>query len=509
MSYIPWIVIAVYIIVVTAIGIFIGYRKKAARDMESYFNADKSLSSWAVALSVTGMAISGVVYVGVPGNCYANGWTPYLAAALLGSFPGILGTNLLSGRPIRIVSEKLGSYSVTDLCAKMFKERRLSYPSVPAMVIFSIAMLMVQWVTIGNLFTVFLEGVDYTTCMILGVVMVSIYCVIGGNNSNSYVCIAQMLIAVVVSVSLGVFAIHLDGGFVKLNYDLARINPEYVQFGTAGYPMSAAVSVFLMYFLGYIGNPGSVSKYFGIKDKRSGAKCALIQTVSMLLIQFVIFGGLCYRIMAERGVVPFCDNTDTVFPSFVKYFTNPWVSGIVMAAALAAIMSTASTIMITTSSTMVQDILGEMLHKDISGAKGVRYSRISMIIVILLSAVAAIKPNSDILSMGSATFGCFAAVFTPTVFFGLRWRRATKQGALASMWCGLIFIVVTKAASILFGFVWPTKQLFFNDTVWGIFLSIAVFVIVSLATPYQEKDYLPPTRKELKTMKYSPDAYTA
>lgn len=98
----------------------------------------------------------------------------------------------------------------------------------------------------------------------------------GGNNSNAYISIIQMFIALACSIGVGVFAVSLCGGLVEMNVSLASINPEFVQFGTSGYPIRNALSIFLLYFLSYFGNPGCISKFFGLKDKRMAPKCTLI-----------------------------------------------------------------------------------------------------------------------------------------------------------------------------------------------------------------------------------------
>ena len=161
-------------------------------------------------------------------------------------------------------------------------------------------------------------------------------------------------------------------------------------------------------------------------------------------------------------------------------------------------MSTSASLMLSMSTSIVQDVLNEMFKVNISGKKGVTYGRLAMLVITVISAAFALNPNSDILTMGAKTFGCFGAVFTPVILFGLRWRRTTKYGAFASMWGALVFIILTEGASFLFGWQWPVNIFFFDNVVWAIFISILLFVIVSCCSKPEIRDYLPPTRKLLK-----------
>jgi Na+/proline symporter len=327
--------------------------------MESYFNADHDLSPLAVALSACGMAISGVTFLGTPGVVYNGGWGVVIGVTIFGSLPGILMANLWIGRPIRQVSQKLGSYSITDLINKMFNSPSLNYVGVPAIVLFSIFFLIVQWVAIGNLFVVMM-GLSYLPCMVVGVIIVTIYCLVGGNNSNAQVSIFQLLIALFAALYLGFTAVHLSGGLSKMNATLANIDPNLVKVGGSTFPWATIWSMTLLYDLGYMGQPGIVTKYYGIRDKKLFPKCFMAHTCVMVGIVFVVVVGVGYRAMVAQGIAEAVTVSDQVTPLFILNFTNPWIAGLLVAATLAAIMTTAASLMLTTASSVVQDILGNM-----------------------------------------------------------------------------------------------------------------------------------------------------
>lgn len=127
--------------------------------------------------------------------------------------------------------------------------------------------------------------------------------------------------------------------------------------------------------------------------------------------------GFAYCVLNAQGLAPSLDSSNQVVPTFVKLFANPWIAGLIVAAALSVIMSTSASLMLSMSTSIVQDMLSEMLKLNVSGKKGVTYGRFAMLVITIISAAFALNPNSDILTMGAKTFGCFGAVFTPVILF--------------------------------------------------------------------------------------------
>jgi Na+/proline symporter len=75
--------------------------------------------------------------------------------------------------------------------------------------------------------------------------------------------------------------------------------------------------------------------------------------------------------MVAQGITEAIAISDQVTPLFILNFTNPWIAGLLIAATLAAIMTTAASLMLTTASSVVQDIFGNLFKLDISGKRGV------------------------------------------------------------------------------------------------------------------------------------------
>jgi Na+/proline symporter len=125
-------------------------------------------------------------------------------------------------------------------------------------------------------------------------------------------------------------------------------------------------------------------------------------------------------------------------------------------------------------------------------SQGVLYSRISTIIMCLVTVLFAIKPPDLVAWLGNAAFGFFAAGLGPAIVAGVRWRRANKYGAMASMVIGSLTALTLYVLKVQKVYV-PKL-----DTGAIAFLvSIAVIIIISLITPYQKREALPGSVKEI------------
>ena len=106
----------------------------------------------------------------------------------------------------------------------------------------------------------------------------------------------------------------------------------------------------------------------------------------------------------------------------------------------------------------------------------------------MVSGLIALDPPDTVWFIGNAAWGAFAAVFTPALVLGLRWRRATKQGAITSMWVGLILIFGLRALTYSGIWTWPLE---IDMSACVLIATFLVHIVVSLTTPEQEKEWMP------------------
>ena len=163
-------------------------------------------------------------------------------------------------------------------------------------------------------------------------------------------------------------------------------------------------------------------------------------------------------------------NSENVFLEVAKLLFNPWISGVLLAAVLAAVMSTLSCQLLVCSSALTQDIYKTFLNKSASQQQLVWVGRAMVFVIAVIAIIIAQDPNAKVLSMVSNAWAGFGAAFGPLVLLSLLWGRMTRNGALAGMVVGAVTVLV-----------WQHFQWFkLYEIVPGFVLSAIAIVVFSL-----------------------------
>ena len=164
-------------------------------------------------------------------------------------------------------------------------------------------------------------------------------------------------------------------------------------------------------------------------------------------------------------------NPETVFMELTKILFNPWIAGIVLAAILAAVMSTLSCQLLVCSSTLTEDFYKSFLRKNASQKELVWIGRLMVLLIAMLAIWMAGNPESKVLGLVSYAWAGFGAAFGPLIILSLFWRRMTLNGALAGMIVGAIMVIVWKN-------FFSATELY--EIVPGFLCSLIAIVVVSL-----------------------------
>jgi Na+/proline symporter len=333
-----------------------------------------------------------------------------------------------------------------------------------------------------------LLGTSYATGLIVGVVLVGGYCTFGGQTGNIYNDAFQMVVMMIGGILVITLGFQHVGGFTAMNNTLAKARPEMLLPFSDTYGLSfwTFVSFFLLYAVGTVGQPQFTTRFYTIKKVDMLRWAPAIAASCYFVITFFLFAGMIYKAAVLQGKAPALTNPDLAVSQYIVTFMNPTMAGLVLAAAVAAIMSTVSTFIVVAASTVTRDILEQGMGKKLNESQGLLYSRVASIAICLLTVLLAIKPPDLIAWLGNAAFGFLSASLGPALVAGVRWRRANWQGALASMTIGgglALVLYFMKTAKMI------APKL---DTGAIAFLvSIVVMVVVSLMTSEQVRSALP------------------
>ena len=466
-----------YLIMMLAIGVIAYQRTKNSAD---YFLGGRSLGPWPAALSAGASDMSGWLLLGLPGYAYAAGIEAFWLAG--GLLVGTWANWLISAKRLRTYSITTDALTLPEFLSRRFNDKSKLIQTISAffILLFFLFYTSSGLVAGGKLFeTVF--GLDYTTAVIIGTVCVVSYTLFGGFLAVSWTDLVQGLLMAAALMIVPIVA--MDGGFSDLGTSLERINPELLTLwnDSTGKPLSAIAIISLVAWgLGYFGQPHILARFKASrtnKDLTTARRIAVIWTaLSMVGAMLVGIVGLIYVTNSANVTL---DDGEKVFMLLVNAMFHPVVAGILLAAILAAIMSTADSQLLVSSSALAEDFYKQVFKQDASSEEIVMVGRIAVVAISIVALILAMTPDSSVLGLVSYAWAGFGAAFGPAVVLSLYWSKMNRNGALAGIIIGGVTIVVWKQLSGGWFDVY--------EIVPGIILSTIAIVAVSRLTGEPEE----------------------
>lgn len=398
----------------------------------------------------------------------------WLAGGLL---VGTWANWLVNAKRLRTYSITTDSLTLPEFLSRRFNDNSKLIQTISAffILLFFLFYTSSGLVAGGKLFeTVF--GLDYSTAVIIGTVCVVSYTLFGGFLAVSWTDLVQGLLMAAALMIVPIAA--MNGGFTQLNHDLAAINPELLTLwnDAKGEPLSAIAIISLVAWgLGYFGQPHILARFKASrsnKDLITARRIAVVWTgLSMAGAILVGLTGLIF--VTQSGTIGL-DDGEKIFMLLVNSLFHPVIAGILLAAILAAIMSTADSQLLVSSSALAEDFYKQVFKTDASSEDIVRVGRIAVILISLIALFLAMTPDSSVLGLVSYAWAGFGAAFGPALVLSLYWPRMNRHGALSGIIVGGVTIVVWKQLSGGWFDVY--------EIVPGIILSTLSIVVVSLLT---------------------------
>ncbi|MCC2028652.1 sodium/proline symporter PutP [Microbacterium sp. YMB-B2] len=468
-----FIALGLYFAAMLLIG-YLAFRRTT--DHEDYMLGGRDLPPWVAALSAGASDMSGWLVMGLPGAIFLSGLIEaWIAVGLtIGAYLNWL-----------LVAPRLRAYtqvSRNSITVPSFFENRLRDSSRLLRILAGVVILVFFTLYISSGMVaggVFFES-SFNSDYLLGMGLVAgvtlLYTLFGGFLGASFTDVVQGLMMVIALIVVPVAAVIAVGGFGEVGAYIDELAPDHLSLigGTAltGGTILAIVSA-LAWGLGYFGQPHIIVRFMALRSPRE-AKSARRIGMTWMIISLIgaVFSGLVgIAYMAQQGID--LSNPETVVLVMSQTLLHPFVAGLVLAAVLAAIMSTISSQLIVASSALVEDLF-KVVRKDPSPKLLVTLGRLTVLGVGIIAALLAIVPNDTILGLVSFAWAGFGAAFGPIILLSLFWRKLTNWGALAGMFVGAAGVFFWKA-------VWPQMY----ELLPGFVCALLVAVVVSLLT-YRE-----------------------
>lgn len=477
-SWQTYIMIAVYFVVLLFIGYY-GY-KQSTGNLSEFMLGGRSIGPYVTALSAGASDMSGWMIMGLPGSVYSTGLSAMWITVGL-SLGAYINYFVVAPR-LRVYTELAGdAITLPDFFKNRLDDRNNYLKIISGLIIVVFFTLYTHsgFVSGGKLFESAF-GLNYHFGLILVAAIVIFYTFFGGYLAVSITDFFQGVIMLIAMVMVPIVAlIQLDG--IDTFRQVAEMKPTNLDF-FKGTTVLGIISL-LAWGLGYFGQPHIIVRFMSIKTHKLLPKARRLGISWMVigLIGAVAVGLTGIAFISERNIK--MEDPETLFIIMSQILFHPLVGGFLLAAILAAIMSTISSQLLVTSSSLTEDFYKLIRGEDKAKThekEFVMVGRLSVLLVAIVAIWIAWSPNDTILNLVGNAWAGFGAAFSPLVIFSLYWKGLTRTGALSGM--------ITGALIVIIWIVWikplaSVNEIFgMYEIIPGFIASVLVTVIVSKLT---------------------------
>lgn len=460
----------IYFVAMIVIGLWAYQRTD---DMDDYMLAGRNLGPLSTALSAGASDMSGWLLMGLPGAFYLSGmstmWLP------IGLTVGAWLNWKYTAPRLRTYTEVAdNSLTIpTFLSARLHDGSRLIQIGAGVIILVFFTFYVSSGMVAGGRFFEASFGTDYRLGMVLVAGITVLYTLVGGFLAVAYTDVVQGLMMVTALVAVPVAGLFRLGGPDSLISTINELDPGTWALWGASTSLMGIVSA-AAWGLGYFGQPHIIVRFMALETPQQAKAGRRIGIGWMALACLgaaatALVGIATYR--RDTGQLP---NPETVFIALGQLLFHPLVAGFMLAAILAAIMSTISSQLLVSSSALVEDLYHAFNRRELGEKRSVLLGRVAVMIVSVVAALMAWQADDSILKLVSFAWAGFGASFGPVVLLALFWRRLTRWGALAGMTTGA---VVAAVWANLPGGIFELYEL-----LPGFVANLIVTIVVSLST---------------------------
>jgi SSS family transporter len=232
----------------------------------------------------------------------------------------------------------------------------------------------------------------------------------------------------------------------------------------------------MAWFFGYPGQPHVLTRYMAIRNEKKIWHSSLI---GMTWVIISLWGAVLIG-MVGLAMFEGLPDPEKVMPMLATSLLPEWIAGIVIAAIVAAIMSTADSQLLVATSSVVEDVYHKLINRKANQKKLLFLSRIFVLLLSIIAFIFAIPgENSAIYFLVAFAWGGLAASFGPLIILSLWWKRTTKLGAIAGMISGMITVFIWDKSGITSSM---SNELIIPGMLPAFFVSLFFIIIISLST---------------------------
>jgi sodium/proline symporter len=471
----------VYLLGMVGLG-FLAWR--STKSFSDYILGGRRLGSFVTAMSAGASDMSGWLLLGLPGAVYASGLSEcWIALGLvLGAW---LNWRIVAGR-LRVYTELANnSLTLPDYFTHRFEDPgNLTRVLAALIILVFFAIYCASGMVAGARLFERTFGLSYGVALWGSAAATILYVFVGGFLAVSWTDTVQATLMILALLIAPLFVLIKTGGFTEILTVIRNADPNHLDF-FRGTSWIGIISL-LAWGLGYMGQPHILARFMSassIKAIPNARRISMTWMVLCLLGAMTVgFFAIAYFEVNPHLAAPVHSNNETVFIVISQLLFHPWVAGILLAAILAAVMSTLSSQLLVCSSALTQDFYSALLRPSATGTELVWFGRAMVLAVSIAAIGVASNPNSRVLELVGYAWAGFGSAFGPVILLSLTWPRMTRRGALAGMLTGTMTVIVWR-----------------NTAWWGLYEMVPGFTLAFVATIIFSLTDRPPAVSTRKT----------
>jgi SSS family solute:Na+ symporter len=476
-----------------ALGVGLAAYRVTDRAAEDFYLASRTFGTVVLLFTVFATLLSAFTFFGGPDTAYAFGPEWIL---VMGLMDGLIFAVLwyVVGYKQWLLGQRYGYVTLGELLGDRFGSRAIRALVAGVSLFWLFPYVMLQQIGAGGALSALTDG---TVPFVAGATLITgfmiVYVVLAGMRGIAWTDTLQgafMLLAVW-SALLWVL-VAVDGGIGTINAGLEATNPEFLALGSEFYTAGTMLTFAISIAFGVAMFPQVNQRFFTASSetvlKRSFALWPLL--VLLLFVPAFLLGtwGRGLGLEADIGA------GESILPVVLAEYTPAWFAALVVAGAIAAMMSSSDSMLLSGSSYFTRDIYRPLVDEGLSETAEDRLGRAGVVVFAVGALAASVWAEAEafgaatvgsiLVGIGDLAFGGFAQLALP-VIVALYWRRTTGAGLVAG-------IGASQAVYIAFNFlpeVGVGSLTLFSDTYlgWGIsiycmLLGLVVTVAVSATT---------------------------
>ncbi|WP_336325983.1 sodium:solute symporter family protein [Halovenus sp. HT40] len=433
-------IIVGYLILALAIGL-IAYRA-TERTAEDFYLASRSFGTVVLIFTVFATLLSAFTFFGGPDNAYAFGPEWIL---VMGLMDGVIFALLwyFVGYKQWLLGQQYGYVTLGEMLGDRFGSRRLRALVAGISLFWLFPYIMLQQIGAGGALASLTDGaVPFWFGATLITVFMIIYVTLAGMRGIAWTDTLQgAFMLVMVWTALLWVLVSVDGGISTINAGLEATSPEFLALGSDFYTPSRMLTFAISIGFGVAMFPQVNQRFFAASSetvlKRSFALWPLI--VVLLFVPAFLLGTWAKGLGLEANV----GAGQSILPVVLNEFAPAWFAALVIAGAVAAMMSSSDSMLLSGSSYFTRDVYRPLVDDGLSQRREDLLGRIGVGVFAFLALAASIwieevgafgagSVGSLLVEIGDLAFGGFAQLTIP-VLVALYWRQTTRRGIAAGI----------------------------------------------------------------------------